>query len=224
MHLASGIMFNMDFTKRVVIDSLALEWLASPRQGVWRKPLAREEAEQGHATSVVRYDPGASFSPHNHPGGEEILVLQGTFSDETGDYTAGTYFRNPVGFRHAPFSEKGCVILVKLQQFQAGDEQHVQIDTSTALWEAGPGKLRKIILHEFATERVALYKWPVGEQITRHGHDAGEEVFVITGAIADEHGHYPAGTWLRCPHGSEHAPYAEIDSLVWVKTGHLPVN
>ncbi len=75
--------------------------------GVSRKPLAREDAERGHATSIVRYDLGASFSEHLHPLGEEILVLEGTFSDQTGDYPAGTYFRNPEGFRHVPFRGAG---------------------------------------------------------------------------------------------------------------------
>jgi len=109
-------MLNMDFSRRVAIDTHAMDWTASPAAGVWRKPLAREEAESGHATSIVKYDAGASFRAHNHPLGEEILVLSGTFSDETGDFHAGTYFRNPKGFIHAPFSEEGCIILVKLHQ------------------------------------------------------------------------------------------------------------
>ena len=88
-------MINMEFGERVVVDSNSQDWAASPNPGVWHKPLAREDAERGHATSVVRYDPGAKFSEHAHPLGEEILVLSGTFSDETGDYGAGTYFRNP---------------------------------------------------------------------------------------------------------------------------------
>ena len=67
-------MLNMDFTERVVINTHDKNWVASPLAGVWRKPLAREEAERGHATSIVRYDPGASFSAHDHPLGEEILV------------------------------------------------------------------------------------------------------------------------------------------------------
>src|SRR5437867_10618303 len=109
----------MQFEQRVMIDTGDRRWEPSPVSGVWRKPLGREEAERGHATSIVRYDPGASFTGHNHPGGEEILVLDGTFSDETGDFTAGMYFRNPLGFRHAPFSNEGCLILVKLHQFQS---------------------------------------------------------------------------------------------------------
>jgi anti-sigma factor ChrR (cupin superfamily) len=214
-------MLNMDFSQRVVIDSTAVDWVASPKAGVWRKPLAREEAEQGHATSIVRYDPGASFPEHNHPGGEEILVLEGTFSDQTGDYCKGSYFRNPIGFRHAPFSKDGCVLLVKLHQFQPGDEQHVQVDTNTIEWQPGSGKIQLIPLHDFGSERVALFKWSAEEKVPLHSHPAGEEVYVIQGEIADEQGQYRAGTWLRCPHGSAHAPHAVVDSLLWVKTGHL---
>lgn len=77
-------MLNMQFDRPVVIDTNKVDWQQSPRPGVWRKLLAREEAERGHATSIVRYDPGAAFATHGHPLGEEILVLAGTFSDEHG--------------------------------------------------------------------------------------------------------------------------------------------
>jgi anti-sigma factor ChrR (cupin superfamily) len=215
-------MLNMDFSRRVAVDTSRQDWQPSPRAGVWRKPLAREEAERGHATSIVRYDPGSSFSEHDHPGGEEILVLEGVFSDQTGDYGAGTYFRNPIGFRHAPFSREGCVILVKLHQFQPDDERQVTIDTRTAEFSLRMGALDILPLHEHGSERVALVRWPAGESLEAHTHEGGEEVYVISGEIADEAGRYPAGTWLRNPHGSGHAPRAERDSLLWVKVGHLP--
>ena len=215
-------MLNMDFSERVVIDTTAADWVASPHKGVWRKPLAREEAERGHATSIVRYEAGASFHSHNHPLGEEILVLEGTFSDETGDYKAGTYFRNPDGFRHAPFSAEGCVILVKLHQFQQDDDEHVNIDTKSSEWQPGLGNLKVLPLHEFGTESVALVHWPAGEKFRRHAHHSGEEIYVISGELIDEHGSYPAGTWIRSPHMSEHNPYVEQDTLIWVKVGHLP--
>ena len=63
-------MLNMDFSERVVIDTANMDWVPSPAAGVWRKLLAREDVECGHATSIVRYDPGASFRGHNHPLGE----------------------------------------------------------------------------------------------------------------------------------------------------------
>lgn len=214
-------MLNMDFNRRVVIDTQQAEWIASPMPGVWRKPLAREAAEHGHASSIVRYEPGASFAAHNHPKGEEILVLEGTFSDETGDYPAGTYFRNPEGFRHAPFSNEGCVLLVKLHQFQCGDSAHVCIDTNTTQWLPGQGNLMVLPLHDYNGEQVALVRWLAGEKFRPHVHVGGEEIYVISGEFIDEQGRYPAGTWIRSPHMSRHNPYVEQDTLIWVKTGHL---
>jgi anti-sigma factor ChrR (cupin superfamily) len=214
-------MLNMDFADRVVVDTRQAEWQPSPMSGVARKPLAREDAERGHATSIVRYEPGASFSEHDHPLGEEILVLEGTFSDHTGDYQAGTYFRNPEGFRHAPFSEEGCVLLVKLHQFQPGDTAHVVTDTNATPWQPGHGGLEVMSLHEHGGEHVALVHWPENEKFQRHTHVGGEEIYVISGEFIDEYGRYPAGTWIRSPHMSAHNPWVEAATLIWVKTGHL---
>jgi len=214
-------MLNMNFTQRVVIDTNNSDWQSSPMAGVARKPLAREAAEHGHATSIVKYEPGASFNEHPHPLGEEILVLEGTFSDQTGDYPAGTYFRNPEGFRHAPFSRDGCVLLVKLHQFQHGDDAHVVIDTNTAKWQPGHGGLAVMPLHEHRGEHVALVRWPANERFQRHTHVGGEEIYVISGEFIDEHGRYPAGTWIRNPHMSVHDPWVEQETVIWVKTGHF---
>jgi anti-sigma factor ChrR (cupin superfamily) len=214
-------MINMDLSQRVVINTNDQAWLQSPMQGVWRKPLAREDIERGHATSIVRYDAGAKFSEHNHPLGEEILVLDGTFSDQTGDYHAGTYFRNPEGFIHAPFSRQGCVLLVKLHQFHDDDDNNIAIDTTAAEWLPGNGNLQVIPLHNFGAEQVALVKWPAGERFQPHTHFGGEEIYVISGEFKDELGSYPAGTWIRSPHLSSHNPYVEKNTLIWVKVGHL---
>lgn len=214
-------MLNMDFSKPVAINTQDLEWQPSPKAGVWRKPLAREEAERGHATSIVRYDAGAKFSRHEHPQGEEILVLEGTFSDETGDYPAGSYFRNPEGSSHAPFSKDGCVILVKLHQFQDDDRQQVFIDTASGNWLPGQGGLKVLPLHSHHGESTALVKWPAGERFVSHVHPGGEEIYVISGEFIDDYGRYPAGTWIRSPHMSRHHPYVEQETLIFVKVGHL---
>jgi anti-sigma factor ChrR (cupin superfamily) len=214
-------MLNMDFKKRVVIDTQQLDWLASPRAGVWRKPLAREAAEQGHATSIVKYDPNSSFSAHDHPKGEEILVLEGVFSDETGDYRAGSYFRNPEGFRHAPFSREGCILFVKLHQFQTDDAKKVCIDTGNANWLPGKGKCQLLPLHEHKTESVALIRCPAGERLNMQAHKGGDEIYVISGELIDDLGHYPSGSWIRSPDMNEHNPCVERETLLFVKTGHL---
>ncbi|WP_285763663.1 cupin domain-containing protein [Biformimicrobium ophioploci] len=212
----------MDFDQRVVIETASQDWVASPAAGVWRKPLEREAKESGHTTSIVRYEPGSAFSTHPHPLGEEILVLDGVFSDEHGDYPAGTYLRNPPGSDHAPFSKEGCTILVKLNQFNPQDKTEVRVNTNTADWLPGIGKLEVMPLHNFEGENVALVKWPAGEVFQPHTHFGGEEILVLSGTFQDEYGSYPTGCWLRSPHMSNHFPRVEEETVIWVKTGHLP--
>jgi anti-sigma factor ChrR (cupin superfamily) len=102
-----------DISAPLILHTNDLPWEPSPAPGVERRCLVRDEA-LGVATSIVRYAPGASFPAHTHPGGEEILVLEGTFADENGQYPAGAYLRNPPGSRHHPYSPDGCGIFVKL--------------------------------------------------------------------------------------------------------------
>jgi anti-sigma factor ChrR (cupin superfamily) len=76
-------------------------------------------------------------------------------------------------------------------------------------------------LHEHENEHVALVHWPDGERFQHHTHVGGEEIFVLSGELIDEHGRYPAGTWIRSPHMSTHNPWVEQETVLWVKTGHL---
>ena len=213
----------MDFGKRVVIETDRQDWVASPGGKVWRKPLEREAAEHGHTTSIVRFEPGSSFPRHEHPLGEEILVLEGVFSDEGGDYGPGTYIRNPPGSAHSPFSHDGCVLFVKLDQFDPEDTTSVRIDTRSTDWRPGQGNLEVMPLHDFRGEHVALVKWPARERFQPHSHFGGEEILVLSGEFKDEFGSYPSGSWLRSPHMSRHHPFVDEPTVIWVKVGHLPV-
>ena len=214
---------NAEFDRRVVIDTDAQPWIASPQPGVERRPLDRIGGEVARATSLVRYAPGSSFAEHVHGGGEEFLVLEGVFSDERGDYPAGTYVRNPPRSSHRPFSPEGCTLLVKLHQFTEGDDQPVTVDTRAAEWspvsEAG---LSRVVLHRHGEEKVALVRFSPGARLPHDPHPGGEEVLVLEGVLSDELGDYPAGTWLREPAGSAHAPFSREGCLIYVKEGHLP--
>ena len=75
-----------------VVHHPSMPWTASPAPGVWRRRLEHEgPPEAGRVTSVVRFEPETRFSEHPHPDGEEIFVLEGTFSDHTGDHGPGSY-------------------------------------------------------------------------------------------------------------------------------------
>ncbi len=211
----------MNLNKSVSINTSELDWTPSPKSDVLRKRLERESDESGRATSIVQYKPGASFDSHMHPFGEEILVLDGVFSDEHGDYKKGTYLRNPPGSKHKPFSTQGCTLFVKLNQFDSDDTARVCIDTGSARWLPGQGNLQVLPLHEFDGQHAALVMWPAKERFQPHVHVGGEEIYVISGEFIDEHGRYPAGTWLRNPHMSKHYPYVEKETVILVKVGHL---
>jgi anti-sigma factor ChrR (cupin superfamily) len=198
-------------------------WCASPMAGVERIMLDRDGGEVARATSIVRYAAGSHFDEHVHELGEEFLVLDGVFADEHGSYPVGTYVRNPPGSRHAPYSQLGCTLLVKLRQFDANDTERVVIDTAQTQWRQGlvPG-LTVMPLHAYGTEGVALVRWAPGTVFKPHTHFGGEEIFVLDGVFEDEYGKYPKGTWLRSPSMSKHHPSSTDGTTIWVKTGHLP--
>ncbi len=214
---------NDDFSQRVVLHTPDLAWSASPLPGVDRRLLDRIGGEVARATSLVRYAPHSRFDRHSHDGGEEILVLEGTFSDESGDATVGTYLRNPPGSSHAPYSEAGCVIFVKLRQFASDDLASVRIDTTATPWRAGlVTGLQVMPLHSHEGIDTALVRWAPETRFNRHSHPGGEEILVLEGVFRDENGRYPAGTWLRSPPMSQHTPFTGPEgALIYVKVGHL---
>jgi anti-sigma factor ChrR (cupin superfamily) len=215
-----------DFTKREIVRAGDEAFRASPMQGVERLMLDRIGEEVARATTIVRYAPNSKFSTHTHGGGEEFLVLEGTFYDEHGAYPAGTYVRNPIGTSHAPWAgPDGALLFVKLHQFEAEDQERVAIDTKTADWHQGAiDGLAVLPLFERGSERIALVKWAPQTQFMRHSHWGGEKILVLDGVFGDEHGSYPRGTWMRNPHLSEHKPFTgSAGAVIYVKTGHLAI-
>lgn len=214
---------NSDFSKRVVIRPQQYSFIDSPLAGVSRIMFERAGDEVARATSIVRYAAGSGYSAHTHNGGEEILVLEGIFSDEYGDYPAGTYLRNPPGTSHQPFSKEGCTLLVKLWQFAEDDSTQLRLNTRQGDWQAGlVDGVSVLPLHEHNGVNTALVRWSAHTQFNRHTHPGGEEILVLEGLFCDEFGEYPAGSWLRNPRYSSHAPFTlEQGALIYVKVGHI---
>ncbi|MEX1366216.1 MAG: cupin domain-containing protein [Nannocystaceae bacterium] len=208
-----------------IVHTDSMPWSPSPSPGVERKRLWLEgPAEAGRVTSVVRYAPGSRFPSHPHPDGEEILVLEGVFSDERGDHSAGTYLLNPQGYAHAPFSGPGCTLFVKLRQYPGLDRAQIRVDTNAASWDpyvaAGVERLR--LYGESAhPETMHLLRIEAHAEVPSVALPGGEEMFVIEGSLSDEHGHYRAGTWVRYPPGTQVTVRTDTGCKVFVKQGHL---
>ena len=210
-----------DLSKRVVVDTAVLPWTPSPSGSVWRKRLHRVgPAESGQVTSIVRYEAGAKFPVHDHPEGEEIFVLDGIFSDEHGDWPAGTWLLNPEGFRHAPFSREGCLLFVKLRQAAGDARQHIELQTERSRWSASEikGIERKRLAAETAfPDSTWLERWSPGASPGTRRLTGGAEVFVLEGGFSDEFGEYGQGSWLRFPLNSSHHPISRGGCTLYVK-------
>ncbi len=84
--------------------------------GVYVKVLRYDEAAGRSPTILLKFDPGASYPGHVHPGGEEIYVLEGDIRLGKDRLSAGDYLYTAPGNIHAVHSDGGCIVLVSVPQ------------------------------------------------------------------------------------------------------------
>lgn len=226
---------NSNFKLFAATNFDATKYIASPAYGVNRFMLDRVGEEKARATTIVQYKPNSTFPTHTHIGGEEFLVLEGTFKDQFGEFPAGTYVRNPIDSSHAPWvDEDGCTIMVKLLQMadtgEGTDPLHVNLEAAktTNGENADFGTTLDLYKNEQTGERVQIYWVDPSAKIPNdeEGKSGGEELFVIEGSLELENGdEYSKWGWLRFPVGgtkeraSLHA--GEKGAQVYRKTGHM---
>ena len=219
------MLVNADFSQPVTITPSQHKWIASPQRGVERIMLDRIGTEVARATSIVRYAPASSFPRHRHEAGEEILVLSGVFSDESGHYPAGWYIRNPPGSSHRPYTDEGATIFVKLRQMASAEKGRVCIDTNnSALWRHDTNGHAFCPLFIGNVEEVCLRRL-TGVQTLSLAGTGGAEILVVSGKLAIDGQVYPAASWLRYPAGS--MPVVQAfgkEATFYIKTGHLGVS
>lgn len=214
---------NADFTKRVVVHGDSVPWEASPMPGVERRRLDRVDTANERVTTIVRYAPDSHFSPHVHTGGEEFVVLEGIFEDDYGQWPAGSYIRNPPQSSHTPGSTMGCMIFVKLWQFDPDDRTyiHAHLDKLDKI----PHRYRPGVsvspLYRDNRENVCFEDWQANTDVLIDA-SGGAEVFVLGGSFEQGNDTLRRFSWLRMPAGSElKTRSGEHGARVWIKTGHL---
>ena len=192
---------NDDLSMPVFVQGAGLDWTPSPSAGVDRRMLFRVGDEIARATSIVRYAPGSAFPRHTHGGGEEILVLDGVFQDEHGDYPPGSYLRNPPGTSHVPAAKDGCVIFVRLWQFRADD-------AATVMRQPGQGRAvlprqggaAATVLFDDGREEIRLEEWRAHASMTV-ANPRGLEFLVLSGRVSVGGETLEAQGWGRLPAG-----------------------
>jgi quercetin dioxygenase-like cupin family protein len=214
---------NAAFDRRAAVHAANMPWTPSPVQGVERKMLDRVGGEVARATSIVRYAPGSRFAPHVHGGGEEFLVLDGVFQDEAGDYPAGSYVRNPPTTRHEPGSAPGCVLFVKLWQFDPVDRTPVRLDAlgdHRVPVERRPGVGARPLFSD-RREQVRIEKWAAGARVA-FAPVGGLELLCLDGGFSEGGEAFAPWSWLRLPvEALLDAIAGPRGCVVWLKEGHL---
>ena len=214
---------NADFSQRIAVHAARLAWVPSPIAGIDRRMLDRIGDEVARATSIVRYAPNSQFAPHTHGGGEEFIVLEGVFSDEHGDFPAGSYIRNPPASRHTPRSTPGCVIFVKLWQFDPADRTQIRLDTRKLSFNAMPDRpgVDAMTLYQDKNEDVRIERWQPNATVGLAVAD-GAEFLLLDGEFFESGEQFETQSWLRLPPGTAlNAKAGSGGCKVWVKTGHL---
>lgn len=220
----------------------ATKYIASPAYGVNRFMLDRIGEEKARATTIVEYSPNSSFPKHEHIGGEEFLVLKGTFKDQYGHFPAGAngyYVRNPIGSAHAPWvDDDGCTIMVKLLQMaetEGEGTEPLHIDLGEEKVARGKkvdyGTVLDLYNNSYTGEHVEMCWVDPGKELPSNekSEKEGEELFILDGSLklgdSDE---YSKWGWLRFPRESAASDNHRADlkagdsgAQVYRKIGHL---
>lgn len=155
--------------------------------------------------------------------GEEFIVLAGVFEDDYGHWPEGSYIRNPPLSKHTPGSESGCIIFVKLWQFDPGDRTfiHAQRHKLGAIADRFRNGVLSSPLYKDQNEEVQFEQWLPGSLVTIDA-SGGCEILVLQGSFQQGGDSLRKHSWLRMPASGEFVVETGPEgAAVWVKSGHL---
>lgn len=93
-------------------------------------------------------------------------------------------------------------------------DEHVWVDSPM------PGVQRMMLDRDGGevARATSLVRYAPNSSFSKHSHGGGEEFFVLEGVFSDEHGHYPAGSYIRNPIGTSHTPQIGPEgAMIFVK-------
>ncbi|CAE7878777.1 ABCF3 [Symbiodinium microadriaticum] len=224
------IELNSDKSQSCLVNTDSVNWIETAAGGVRRKMIERIGGEVARATTVVNFQPNASFPAHVHRGGEEFLVLQGDWYDDWATQPAYTYVRNYIGSKHTPrIGPKGCTILVKLcqmsEQHKEPDHSQWDISESNTNWRVCSSISGRRLLNVFESplEEVHFERWQPNQSGDVDIPETGEEVFVIEGSFTDELGEHRTWSWSRNAGDKQRLKRTSGPEgcLLYVKSRHL---
>ena len=82
-------------------------------KGVYVKTLLFDEETQRSPSILLKFDAGARYPLHTHPGGEEVFVIEGDIHLGKDHLHAGDYLFTAPDNIHAVRSDNGCIVFLK---------------------------------------------------------------------------------------------------------------
>lgn len=108
-----------DGNQNQLVKSGEIEWKPLGEEGadgIYIKTLLFDDATGRAPTFLLKFDAGASYPLHNHPGGEEVFVLEGAVKFGKDELKTGDYLFTAAGNKHRVSTKTGCVLLLRVPQ------------------------------------------------------------------------------------------------------------
>ena len=210
---------HSDHSLRVVVDATDLH---SGQEG--ELALERRIAPNESRITLRSLQAGESMT---HDGVKllELLVVRGHVSLNGETLGPASYVRLAPGVPATFTSTDASMVYLNERAPTEPETDSYALGGDSLDWRQGmvPG-LKVTSLHQGLTKHTALVRWAPETRFNPHTHVGGEEILVLEGVFRDEHGSYPAGTWIRSPHMSNHRPFTGAEgATILVKVGHLDV-
>ena len=208
-----------DQSLRIVVDAIDLSAGQAGERQLEQRIVPAESR-----ISLRSLQAGESMT---HDGAKllEILVVRGQLSLNGEALGPASYVRLSPGVSVTFTSTEASMVYLNERTPTEPEKDSFALRGNELDWRQGmvPG-LKVTSLHQGLTKHTALVRWAPETRFNPHTHVGGEEILVLEGVFRDEHGSYPAGTWIRSPHMSNHRPFTGPEgATILVKVGHLDV-
>lgn len=214
---------NYDIGKKAVVHGNRAKWRRNPDGMSESLYFDLVNGEKPVATLLTRLRKRALLPAEVLSGGKEMLVLEGDFQDERGDYPIGSYMRFPPGSKQESYSDSGGLLFVKTWQFSRRDRTYVNIDAygqAKKTYRTRPG-VQIQQLYGDCREDVRIEHWDANHHIEVKQCN-GLEVLVLSGSCFEPSTGYEKYSWVRMP---PNQPFKAIvgdkGARVFIKESHL---
>jgi hypothetical protein len=210
---------HSDHSLRIVVDASDLY-----AGQVGERPLEQRVSPVDSRITLRSLKAGESMT---HDGGKllEVLVVRGLLNLNGEALGPASYARLAPGVSATFTSTEASMVYLNERTPTEPETDSFALRGDALDWRQGmvPG-LKVTSLHQGLTKHTALVRWAPETRFNPHTHVGGEEILVLEGVFRDEHGSYPAGSWIRSPHMSNHRPFTGPEgATILVKVGHLDV-